>query len=112
MGPEAIVGVSAHSVVEAKLAADEGANYLTASPVFMTNSKPGYGPALGPEGLAQIVASVRIPVLALGGVTVENAASCMSAGAAGVAVMGSVMQAQNPGTVVAELIATLTVTHD
>ena len=111
MGPEAIVGVSAHSVVEAKLAADEGANYLTASPVFMTNSKPGYGPALGPEGLAQIVASVRIPVLALGGVTVENAASCISAGAAGVAVMGSVMQAQNPGTVVGELIATLTVTQ-
>ena len=107
MGPETLIGVSAHSVAEAQLAAAEGANYVTASPVFATDSKPGYGPALEPEGLAQIVASVRIPVLALGGVTAENAASCIAAGAAGVAVMGSVMRAQNPGAIVGDLIAAL-----
>ncbi|MDD9903805.1 MAG: thiamine phosphate synthase [Rhodospirillaceae bacterium] len=111
MGPETLIGVSAHSVAEAQLAAAEGANYVTASPVFATDSKPGYGPALEPEGLAQIVASVRIPVLALGGVTAENAASCIAAGAAGVAVMGSVMRAQNPGAIVGELIAALAATQ-
>ena len=107
MGLDPLIGVSAHSVAEAQLAAAEGANYVTASPVFATDSKPGYGPALEPEGLAQIVASVRIPVLALGGVTAENAASCIAAGAAGVAVMGSVMRAQNPGAIVGDLIAAL-----
>lgn len=111
MGPETLIGVSAHSVAEAQLAAAEGANYVTASPVFATDSKPGYGPALEPERLAQIVASVRIPVLALGGVTAENAASCIAAGAAGVAVMGSVMRAQNPGAIVGELIAALAATQ-
>ena len=111
MGPETLIGVSAHSVAEAQLAAAEGANYVTASPVFATDSKPGYGPALEPEGLTQIVASVRIPVLALGGVTAENAASCIAAGAAGVAVMGSVMRAQNPGAIVGDLIAALAATQ-
>ena len=111
MGPETLIGVSAHSVAEAQLAAAEGANYVTASPVFATDSKPGYGPALEPEGLAQIVASVRIPVLALGGVTAENAASCIAAGTAGVAVMGSVMRAQNPGAIVGDLIAALAATQ-
>ena len=111
MGPETLIGVSAHSVAEAQLAAAEGANYVTASPVFATDSKPGYGPALEPEGLAQIVASVRIPVLALGGVTAVNAASCIAAGAAGVAVMGSVMRAQNPGAIVGDLIAALAATQ-
>jgi len=111
MGPETLIGVSAHSVAEAQLAAAEGANYVTASPVFATDSKPGYGPALEPEGLAQIVTSVRIPVLALGGVTAENAASCIAAGAAGVAVMGSVMRVQNPGAIVGDLIAALAATQ-
>ena len=111
MGPETLIGVSAHSVAEAQLAAAEGANYVTASPVFATDSKPGYGPAMEPEGLAQIVASVRIPVLALGGVTAENAASCIAVGAAGIAVMGSVMRAQNPGAIVGDLIAALAATQ-
>lgn len=111
MGPQTLIGVSAHSVAEAQLAAAEGANYLTASPVFLTDSKPGYGPALEPEGLAAIVASVSIPVLALGGVTAENAASCIAAGAAGVAVMGSVMRSKAPGTVVSGLIGALAATQ-
>ncbi len=111
MGPDTLIGVSAHSVTEAQMAAAEGASYLTASPVFETDSKPGYGPALKPKGLAQIVEAVRIPVLALGGVTAANAASCIEAGAAGVAVMGSVMRAANPGVVVGELIAALSATQ-
>ena len=111
MGPDTLIGVSAHSVAEAQVAAAEGANYLTASPVFPTDSKPGYGPALEPDGLAEIVGAVQIPVLALGGVTAENAAACIRAGAAGVAVMGSVMRSETPGDVVAGLIAALAATQ-
>lgn len=111
MGADTLIGVSTHSVAEAQQAAAEGANYLTASPVFATDSKPGYGPALEPEGLAAIVSAVSIPVLALGGVTAANAASCIAAGAAGVAVMGSVMRSDAPGEVVGGLIAALSATQ-
>jgi thiamine-phosphate pyrophosphorylase len=107
MGAQTLIGVSAHSVAEAMQAAAESANYITASPVHETQSKPGYGPALEMDGLAEIVAAVRIPVLALGGVTTENAAACIRAGAAGVAVMGSVMRSETPGRVVSDMIAAL-----
>ena len=107
MGDQTLIGVSAHSAAEAMQAAGEGANYITASPVYETPSKPGYGPALEAEGLATIVASVRVPVLALGGVTAANAGDCIRAGAAGVAVMGSVMRSETPGQVVSQLIAAL-----
>jgi thiamine-phosphate pyrophosphorylase len=107
MGEQTLIGVSAHSVAEAMQAAAESANYVTASPVFETPSKPGYGPALKPEGLAEIVTAARVPVLALGGVTAANAGDCIRAGAAGVAVMGSVMRSESPGKVVSELISAL-----
>ncbi|MEX2616627.1 MAG: thiamine phosphate synthase [Alphaproteobacteria bacterium] len=107
MGAQTLIGVSAHSVAEAMQAVAEGANYVTASPVHETQSKPGYGPALEIDGLSEIVASVRAPVLALGGITVDNAAACILAGAAGVAVMGSVMRSKTPGRVVSDLIAAL-----
>ncbi|NKB57765.1 MAG: thiamine phosphate synthase [Alphaproteobacteria bacterium] len=111
MGPETLIGVSAHSPTEALQATADGANYITASPVFPTDSKPGYGPALEAEGLAAITAAVSVPVLALGGVTSENAGACIEAGAAGVAVMGSVMRSETPGQVIADLIDALAATQ-
>ena len=107
MGTKTLIGVSAHSIDEAMQAVAEGANYLTASPMFETRSKPGYGPALGGEGLGAITASVGVPVLALGGITADNAGDCVRAGAAGVAVMGAVMRSRTPGRIIADLIAAL-----
>lgn len=107
MGAQTLIGVSAHSVIEAQTAIAEGANYVTMSPIFPTDSKPGYGPALGLEGLAAMTQAVTAPVLALGGVTPANAADCVRAGAAGVAVMGSVMRSRTPGAVIRDLVATL-----
>jgi thiamine-phosphate pyrophosphorylase len=96
----ALIGASAHSADEAAALLRAGADYVTASPVFVTASKPGYGPALGLNGLAHIVGQTPGPVLALGGVTAENAAACLIAGARGIAVMGEVMRAADPqGTV-------------
>jgi len=94
--PGALIGASAHSADEAAALLRAGADYVTASPVFVTASKPGYGPALGLDGLARVVAAARGPVVALGGITPENAAACLAAGACGIAVMGEVMRAADP----------------
>jgi thiamine-phosphate pyrophosphorylase len=74
------------------------------SPVFVTASKPGYGPALGLDGLARIVAHAPGPVVALGGITPENAASCLSTGARGIAVMGEIMRAADPQATVEHIL--------
>lgn len=77
-----LIGVSCHSVDEVRRAEQEGATFVVLAPVFAT---PGKGPALGVGCLAAAARAVRIPVLALGGVTEERADECMSAGAAGIA---------------------------
>jgi thiamine-phosphate pyrophosphorylase len=101
---DAVIGLSAHSLADVAAAAAAGADYVTLSPIFLTESKPGYGPALGIESL-RTAAAIGIPVLALAGVTAATAGVCLAAGASGVAVMGEVMRAQDPACVVRELVA-------
>ncbi|WP_222268205.1 thiamine phosphate synthase [Modestobacter marinus] len=86
----ALVGRSCHDRAEVAQAAAEGCDWVFVSPVFPTPSKPGYGPALGPVGLAALVAAAP-PAYALGGVRPEDVGACLAAGAAGIAVMGAVM---------------------
>ena len=80
--PGRLIGASAHSAAEASALLGSGADYVTISPVFLTASKPGYGPAIGLDGLAAIAAQVPGPVIALGGINAANAPLCLSAGAA------------------------------
>lgn len=105
--PRTLLGCSAHSMDELVRAAAAGADYATLSPIFPSASKPGYGPALGSEALARATASASIPIVALGGVDRERIAACVDSGAVGVAVMGGVMAADDPGRVMAGLIKTL-----
>jgi thiamine-phosphate pyrophosphorylase len=105
--PLGLIGASAHSAEEASALLGCGADYVTISPVFITASKPGYGPAIGLDGLAEIVARVPGPVIALGGINAANAPLCLSAGASGVAVMGEVMRATDPQTVVEAILAAM-----
>ena len=101
LGVTALIGVSAHNLDEAKRAEKAGADYVTLSPVFASDSKPGYGPALGLDGLTAVVHAVALPVLALGGVTAARVPACVKAGATGVAVMGEVMRGEDPETCMA-----------
>ena len=105
LGPQALIGVSAHSEADIAAADIAGADYVTLSPIYVTSSKPGYGPALGPEAIARATRH-GIPILALGGVTPERAVECRRAGAVGVAVMGELMRAAaSPGGVAATVRA-------
>jgi thiamine-phosphate diphosphorylase len=81
-----LVGRSAATVEEAR-AAESGAAYIGAGPVWPTPSKQDADPPTGLEGLRAICDSVSVPVVAIGGVNVENAPDCIRAGAAGVAVI-------------------------
>jgi thiamine-phosphate pyrophosphorylase len=82
-----LLGRSASSVQEAREAEAMGAAYVGAGPVWATPSKVDADPAIGVGGLAEICRAVAIPVVAIGGVDASNAADCIRAGAAGVAVI-------------------------
>jgi thiamine-phosphate pyrophosphorylase len=104
LGTDGNLGVSTHSLTQAQRASNAGADYVTLSPIYLTESKPGYGPALGLDELHRVALTLPVPVVALGGITVQNARDCLAAGAAGVAVMGAIMRAARPEQVVSELL--------
>jgi len=104
LGGAALIGISSHNLEAAKLASEAGADYASLSPIFSSASKPGYGPALGLEGLRMVAGAVPIPIVALGGIDESNAAACLVFGASAVAVMGSVMRADDPAALLGRLI--------
>ena len=85
-GPEFLLGASTHSLDEARAARAGGADFLVFGPVFETESKRAYGPPQGLDKLREVTRELEgFPVLAIGGITLDNAASCYAAGAAGIA---------------------------
>ncbi len=98
-----LVGVSCHSLVAAVEAERAGADYIFFGPVYATSSKAAYGPPQGIERLAEVCRSVRIPVLAIGGITLDNAPACLAAGAAGLAAIRLFQESRDLPAAVAQL---------
>lgn len=94
--PGFLLGVSAETAELARAAAADGADYVGVGPVYATGSKADAGDAVGVERIAQVAAAVRIPVVGIGGITIDNAPPIIRAGAAGVAVISAVMRADDP----------------
>lgn len=82
---EFLIGVSCHCLAEACEAERAGASYVTFGPVFDTPSKRVFGEPVGIAQLTKVCGALRIPVLAIGGVTAQNAGECVRAGATGLA---------------------------
>jgi thiamine-phosphate diphosphorylase len=83
-----LIAVSTHSLAEAQAAESGGADFVVCGPVFATQSKREYGPALGLERFSEICKSVKIPVLALGGINLSNFRETLERGASGIAAIG------------------------
>ncbi len=98
-----LLGVSCHSLEGAKSAAANGASYIFFGPIFATPSKARFGEPQGVNRLAEVCRAVSLPVLAIGGITVENAAACFHAGAAGIAAIRLFQDSPDPAATVGAL---------
>jgi thiamine-phosphate pyrophosphorylase len=99
------VGVSCHSVQSATDAERNGADYIFFGPVFATPSKVAYGAPQGLDRLTEVCSSVSIPVLAIGGITLDNVSDCLAAGAAGIAAIRLFQDAEDLARLLKELHA-------
>jgi len=106
LGAGGLVGVSAHAPEEVLALAPDVVDYAQLAPVFAPLSKASTRPCVGLEALAR-ASRGPVPVLAQGGVHAENAAACVRAGAAGVAVTGALLQASDPAAAARALAAAL-----
>ncbi len=104
LGPDRIIGASAGTVAEAVEAERDGADYLGVGSVFATPSKADAGAPIGTRTVQAIVRAVRIPVVGIGGITPDNAAAVIDAGAAGVAVISAVANADDISAAVRHLV--------
>ena len=95
IGEDKILGVSASTVEEAKKAENDSADYIGSGAVFPTATKDD-ADSVSKEELKEIVDSIDIPVVAIGGITVENASSLKDSGIAGFSVVSAIMSAEDP----------------
>ena len=106
LGPDKLIGVSAHTVEEALLAEKQGADYLGVGAVFPTSSKSDVG-EMSYETLKAICKAVSIPVVAIGGISGENVGKLAGSGICGVAVISAIYAAKDVKAAAADLKATV-----
>ena len=95
IGPDKILGISAATIDEAKKAESDGADYIGTGAVFPTSTKDD-APSVTKEELKEIVDSINIPVVAIGGINLENAHELTDTGIAGLSVVSAIMSSDNP----------------
>jgi len=103
LGADFFLGVSAHLLESAQAAEKSGASYVIFGPVYETPSKMKFGPPQGPNRLAEVCERMKIPVIAIGGITEENTRQCIAAGASGVAAIRMFQDARDVAALVRKL---------
>ncbi|TKX80253.1 thiamine phosphate synthase [Halorubrum sp. SD626R] len=105
LGTDAIVGVSASTVAEARAAAEAGADYVGVGAVYRTGTKdvPDAKDGIGTDRVREIADAVDLPVVGIGGIDADNAGAVATAGAAGVAVVSAITAAEDPRAATAAL---------
>jgi thiamine-phosphate pyrophosphorylase len=101
------IGASTHSREEAVAAEAEGADWIVFGPVYDTPSKRRYGAPQGLAALERAAAAVRIPVIAIGGITPDRVAEVRGAGAHGVAAISAILAADSPADITKRFLAQL-----
>ncbi len=91
LGPKKIIGVTVHSLSQALQAQKRGASYIALAPIFATGTKHDAGLPCGIEGIAHIKKSLSIPLVAIGGITLENASAVIRAGADSICAISAVV---------------------
>jgi thiamine-phosphate pyrophosphorylase len=95
LGSGALIGLSTHNFEQALRSEELPLDYIAVGPIFATATKENADPVLGLEKLREISAKVRLPVVAVGGITLENAPQVLQAGAASVAVISALLKARD-----------------
>lgn len=96
LGPDALIGLSTHSLEEAREALEEDVDYIAVGPVFPTRSKASPDPPVGLAGVRTISSLAEVPVVAIGGIRLSEAAEVLRAGAASVAVISDLVGSPDP----------------
>ncbi|MFO8055827.1 MAG: thiamine phosphate synthase [bacterium] len=99
-----VIGVSTHSLEEARQAENAGADYIGFGAMYETLTKEDVTPPRGKEGLAEVVASVSVPVIAIGGIKAEHIKEIKEAGVAGAAVISALISRADPQAAARELV--------
>ena len=107
LGHSRIIGVSASSVEEALQAEKDGADYIGFGHIYPTVSKEKCSPPVGSEMLKKAASLLVLPIIAIGGIGLENAASLISCGASGVAVISAVSRADDPQMAAYRLVSAI-----
>ncbi|MGH7478342.1 MAG: thiamine phosphate synthase [Candidatus Methylomirabilales bacterium] len=105
LGPTRLLGVSCHSLAEAKEAQQGGADFIVLGPIFYAPSKALYGPPVGLALLREVRPRIRMPIFAIGGITAANRPQVLAAGADGIAVISAVMAGPDVSAAVRALLA-------
>ncbi len=103
IGPGKILGVSVENAAQAQAALADGADYVGASPIFATPTKPDAPAPMGLQGLQELAQVCKLPIVAIGGLNASNAAAVLRAGAAGLAVVSAIVSADDAQRAAREL---------
>ena len=106
VGPERLIGVSTHTIEQARQAVLDGADYLGVGPTFPSGTK-SFESFAGLEFIRQVAAEITLPWFAIGGIDAKNLATVLDAGASRIAVSGAILTATDPCAAAAELLTNL-----